>query len=588
MFKFNPILACDSYKLAHRRMYPEGTEVVYSNFTPRSNKYFNAPEHWKGDSVVVFGLTGLIKEMVDAFQEGFFDRPIEEVVTEYKEAVAPFCGVNSEDVDADHICNLHKLGYLPLLIKALHEGTLCPMKVPMLTVRNTQPIGYSKTEFAWVTNYLETWLSTEGWKPCTSATIAYTMRKILNSWAEETGAPKEFVQWQGHDFSMRGMSGVHDAARTGAGHLLSFVGSDTIVAAQYLKQYYSAEGLVAGSVPASEHSVMTMGGLEGEFEILDRVLFDVHPTGIVSVVSDSYDFWRVMSEYITTRRERILARTPNAMGMARCVFRPDSGSPEDVLCGVEIEDITAYNFEEARERMQEALAEDLRSRTPRGKLGDIEESGYFRYSGQVYFAEIKVEWNCEDISRHDLTYCYIEDVALTSCEAVYLTAEQKGAVECLWDVFGGTITENGYKVLHERVGLIYGDSITLERADEICRRLAAKGFASTNWVAGVGSYSYQMVSRDTFGMAMKATYGVVNGKPRAIFKAPKTDPGKNSAKGLLCVTRGEDGKLKLEDNVTPEKESTGELRPVFCDGKFYQGWLDSNTLSEIRQRLAEQ
>ena len=583
MFKLIPILARDAYKIAHRAMYPEGTEVVYSNFTPRSNKYFNAPEHWKGDSVVVFGLTGLLKEMVESFQEGFFDRPVEEILAEYKEEAAPFCGLSPEEVDAEHIRNLHSLGYLPLLIKALPEGTLCPMQVPMMTIRNTHPIGYPKTEFAWLTNALETWLSTEGWKPCTSATIAYTMRKIFDYWAEETGAPKEFVQWQGHDFSMRGMSGLHDAARTGAGHLLSFVGSDTIVAAQYLKQYYAAEGLVAASVPASEHSVMTMGGVEGEFEILDRVLFDVHPTGIVSVVSDSYDFWAVMSEYITTRRERILARTPNAMGMAKVVFRPDSGNPVDVLCGIEVENIPMKTFADAKMWVKEALEETARESTPFGTCGPSKVAGHFRHDGTVYKATASINWN-----RHDGTYYYIDGSELTSCEAVYLTAEQKGAVECLWDVFGGTVTENGYKVLHERVGLIYGDSITLERADEICRRLAAKGFASTNWIAGVGSYSYQMVSRDTFGMAMKATYGVVNGKPRSIFKAPKTDPGKNSAKGLLCVTRGEDGKLKLEDSVTSEKENTGELKPVFCDGKFYQSWLDSNTLAEIRQRLAQQ
>lgn len=583
MFKFNPILACDSYKLAHRRMYPEGTEVVYSNFTPRSNKYFNVPEQWKGDSVVVFGLTGLIKEMVEAFNEEFFSRPLEAVMAEYCEAVAPFCGVDPWEVETAHIEALHELGYLPLLIKALPEGTLCPMKVPMLTVRNTQPDGYHKTAFAWVTNYLETWLSTEGWKPCTSATTAYTMRKVLNHWAEETGAPEGFVQWQGHDFSMRGMSGIHDAARSGAGHLLSFTGSDTILAAEYLKQYYAAEGLVAGSVPASEHSVMTMGGVDGEFEILDRVLFDVHPSGIVSVVSDSYDFWAVMSEYIATRRERILARTPNSLGMAKCVLRPDSGNPVEVLCGIEIEEVEAYTFDDAKLWMREALEEQVREATPHGEPGASTKTGYFRYEGAVYEATAYIEWN-----RHDRQYYYIDGSELSSCNPAILTPEQKGAVECLWDVFGGTLTEKGYKVLHERIGLIYGDSITIERADEICRRLAAKGFASTNCVFGVGSYTYQMVSRDTFGMAMKATYGVVKGEPRSIFKAPKTDPGKHSAKGLLCVVKDESGKLKLLDDVAPEQEKTGELKVVFKDGAINQEWLKENTLAMIRQRLAEQ
>lgn len=548
MFKFNPILACDSYKLAHRRMYPEDTEVVYSNFTPRSNKYFNAPKYWSNNSIVVFGLTGLLKEMVESFKEGLFDRPLEDVLAEYREAVAPFCGVSSEEVEVEHLVELHNLGYLPIKVKALPEGTLCPMQVPMLTIRN-------KPGFYWITNYLETWLSTEGWKPCTSATLAYTLRGVLDYWADTTGGAKEFVQWQGHDFSMRGMSGVHDAARTGAGHLLSFTGSDTILAAQYLSKYYSAEGLVAASVPASEHSVMTMGGTEGEFDILDRILFDVHPSGVVSVVSDSYDFWSVMTEYALSRKDRILSRTPNGLGMAKVVFRPDSGDPVKILTGYRVCSVSsAKNLVEMMEANQEGY-----------------EAVFDQKTKQYYtFEEVDNGWTTE-----------FDVFPLSQAEAL-------GAVQCLWNIFGGTTTEKGFRVLHERVGLIYGDSITVDRANDICKRLADKGFASTNCVFGVGSYSYQMVSRDTFGLAMKATYGIVNGEGREIFKSPKTDPGKKSAKGLLRVVKESSGKLVLEDQQTPESEETGELRLVYDNGEFDKEWLASNTLNEIRSRLASQ
>lgn len=545
MFKFNPILACDSYKLAHRRMYPEGTEVVYSNFTPRSNKYFNAPKNWSNNSIVVFGLTGLLKEMVESFKEGFFDRPLDDVLAEYREAIAPFCGVSPEEVEVDHLVELHNLGYLPIKVKALPEGTLCPMQVPMLTIRN-------KRGFYWITNYLETWLSTEGWKPCTSATLAYTLRGVLDYWADTTGGAKEFVQWQGHDFSMRGMSGVHDAARTGAGHLLSFTGSDTILAAQYLSKYYSAEGLVAASVPASEHSVMTMGGTEGEFDILDRILFDVHPSGVVSVVSDSYDFWSVMTEYALSRKDRILSRTPNSLGMAKVVFRPDSGDPVKILTGYKVCSVSSTkNLEEMMRANQEGY-----------------EAVFDQKTKQYYtFEEVDTGWTTE-----------FDVFPLSQAEAL-------GAVQCLWNIFGGTTTEKGFRVLHERVGLIYGDSITVDRASNICKRLADNGFASTNCVFGVGSYSYQMVSRDTFGLAMKATYGVVNGEGREIFKSPKTDPGKKSAKGLLRVVKESSGKLVLEDQQTPESEETGELRLVYDNGEFDKEWLESNTLANIRSRL---
>lgn len=98
-------------------------------------------------------------------------------------------------------------------------------------------------------------------------------------------------------------------------------------------------------------------------------------------------------------------------------------------------------------------------------------------------------------------------------------------MECLWQIFGGTTTDKGFKVLNERVGLIYGDSITLERASNILQQLEAKGFASNNVVFGIGSYTYNYLTRDTFGFAVKATWGQVNGQARELFKDPITDSG---------------------------------------------------------------
>jgi nicotinamide phosphoribosyltransferase len=157
-------------------------------------------------------------------------------------------------------------------------------------------------------------------------------------------------------------------------------------------------------------------------------------------------------------------------------------------------------------------------------------------------------------------------------------AQRKGAYELLWDTFGGKVNDYGYRELDSHVGLIYGDSITLERQHQILSRLAMKDFSASNLVLGIGSYTYEYVTRDTFGFAMKATYGVVNGEPRDIFKSPKTDSGfKKSAKGLLKVVLDE-GKYMLIDNCTPEEEETGELKEVFVDGKL----LHQCSLQQIR------
>ena len=164
-----------------------------------------------------------------------------------------------------------------------------------------------------------------------------------------------------------------------------------------------------------------------------------------------------------------------------------------------------------------------------------------------------------------------------------LTTEEKGVIELLWDVFGGTVNEQGYKVLDPHIGAIYGDSITIERADEICRRLEAKGFASTNVVLGIGSFTYQFNTRDTFGFAMKATYCEINGEGKEIFKDPITDDGtKKSATGLLSVTRDEySGDYMLMDRVDWQTSRGGELKTIYRDGKFE----NTTTLSEIRENL---
>lgn len=483
--KTNPFLLTDYYKVGHVFQYPEKTELVYSNLTPRKSRIKGVEE------MVFFGMQYFVKEyLFTYFNENFFQQPKEKVMADYKRRIVTSLGAHLPSYD--HLSALHELGYLPVEIKAIPEGSKVPMRVPCLTIVNTKP------QFYWLTNFLETLLSAVIWQPCTSATIAHTYRKLLNRYAEETGMPMDFVQWQGHDFSFRGMSSLETAVLSAMGHLLSFAGTDTIPAIDALEQYYNANAdveLIGGSVAATEHSVMCSGSKDGELETFKRLVTEVYPTGIVSIVSDTWDLWKVCTEYLPALKETILNRD------GKVVIRPDSGDPVKIICG-----------------------------DPVGKT----------------------------------------------------EAERKGVVELLWDVFGGTITDKGFKLLDLHIGAIYGDSINIERATLICEGLKAKGFA-TQVVFGIGSYTYQYNTRDTFGTAMKATYVVIDGEGREIFKNPVTDDGtKKSATGLLQVKK-ENGSYVLIDKVSWEEEQQSELKTVFKDGKLVKEY----SLQEIRTKLNE-
>lgn len=245
-----------------------------------------------------------------------------------------------------------------------------------------------------------------------------------------------------------------------------------------------------------------------------RYLMKQFPTGILSVVSDTFNLWDVCKPdgILAYLKEEILNRD------GKITIRPDSGDPVDIICGT-----------------------------------------------------------CETFGEGTIP-------------------KRKGVIELLWDTFGGTVNKQGYKVLDPHIGAIYGDSITIDRAEEICKRLEAKGFASTNIVLGIGSFTYQFNTRDTFGFAMKATYVEIT-KPtfgelldqclntetegREIFKDPITDDGtKKSAKGLLSVLN--DGvDYYLVDQVSWEQEKEGCLQTIFKDGEFF----NTTTLTEIRKRL---
>ena len=534
----------DSYKLGHPDQYPPGITVVYNNFTPRSDKLFNVPLEYKDGKVVWAGFQEFLFHMVDLWDRTFFSQPKEVVVAEFAELVAPFCGPNG--YDTSRIEALHDLGFLPLEIKIIPEGSVTDIGVPVMTIANTRP------NFFWLPNSIETWVSTELWKAVTSATMARVYSRILNKYTALTVDVPALKPWQAHDFSVRGMSGIRDAARSGFGHLLSSLGTDNVPAVKLARDAYNGKfTFVGGSVPATEHAVMCAGGEDSELETFSRLL-DTYPSGVVSIVSDTWDFWNVITNIAAQLKDKIMNRIPDQFGLAKVVFRPDSGDPVKIICGYRIKEV------EAMEPSTTFTFRDFEvAKFPDGKYFKVWDS-----------TKTEDGYELEEISE----------------------AEAEGAVRTLAKIFGVDKNSAGFKTLNQRVGLIYGDSITPARAEEILSKLMYMGFAADNVVFGVGSFTYQYATRDTLGFAVKSTYVVRDGEGRAIFKEPVTDSGtKVSARGLLRVEKEKDPlsttgfKYVLYQNQTPEEEKKGELKTAFIDGDI--PFVES--IDTIRQRASE-
>lgn len=501
-FYKNPMLLTDGYKIGHAIQYPKGTQYVYATWVPRSNQYFKA-----ADKAVFFGLQYFVKEyLIKRFNEDFFQQDIEMIVRDWNIFLDSYLGTHENCLGEEHIRALHKLGYLPIRIKALDEGTLSPvghnqqMGIPQLSIVNTNP------EFFWLPNYLESIMSSSLFLPATSATSAYLYKKELVRHARKTGYLNNLDElgFSIHDFSMRGMALSEAALVSGMGHLAVFNGSETLSAIPGVKEYYNsdyAKELIAGTVAATEHSVMSAAMSEGftseiEKENYIRLLTEVYPNApFLSIVSDTRDFKDVVYNILPSIKDIIMTRP------GRLVVRPDSGDPVDIICG------------------------DPKS-----------EDEFYR----------------------------------------------KGTYESLWDTFGGTVNERGFKVLDNHVGIIYGDAITLARQKEIYRRLEEKGFAATNLVLGVGSFTYQYISRDTLGYALKTSAVMINGDWKVVYKEPKTAGqtiNKNSYRGFVKVFYDK-GEMVAIDGV-PFEEEGGLLTTVFEDGKI----VKEVTLSEIRNRI---
>lgn len=483
----DPLLLTDFYKTIHHMCYAPGLTKLVSYWTPRMSRKENM------DKVVMFGLQSFIKKyMIEYFNDNFFNIPKEEILNEYKRVISNTMGAIA--ADTTHIEKLHDLGYLPIQIKAVQEGTRVNIKTPMIEITNTHE------EFAWLVNYLETFMSCNIWQPMTSATIAYRYREIIEKYFDLTVENGAVTKACG-DFSMRGFSSIESAQTSSAGHLLSFTGTATISSILYLEKYYNCNignEIVGLGTPSTEHSVMCTYGTD-ELKAYKRLITEVFPSGVLSIVSDTYDYWNLITNILPILKEDILNRD------GKIVIRGDSGDPVKIICG--------------------------------------------------------------------------------DSEAPIDSPAFKGTVELLWDIFGGEINSKGYKVLNSHIGTIYGDSITVERCEEICKMLTEKGFAVSNCTFGIGSYTYQYNTRDTFGFALKATHAIINGEEKFIFKDPKTDTGnfKKSQKGMCYVYKEDDDILYKDELTIKEQEELSDnlLEIVFKDGKLIKDY----SLKEIRNKL---
>lgn len=486
--KINPMLLIDFYKAVHAEMLPKGITKSVSYFTPRMSRI----KRW--DKVVMFGLQGFIKTyLIDYFNEEFFGRPFDEVIEDYKRIMDNALG--SEAYKIEKVEKLHHLGYLPIEIVALPEGTLVPMHVPMFGITNTHP------EFAWLPQSLESLISAESWHPMIAATVGYTYRQIVNEYYDKTcddNIPRARALGA---FDFRGEESVESAVKAGAGWCLSFLNTATVPTIPYLEANYDCDCTkepVAFGSPSTEHSVMCSNyAIDGdEITLLRRLLTEIYPNTSFSAVLDSYDYWNIIDNVLPELEPEIKAHN------GCMLMRGDSGDCVEV--------VTKTVFK-------------------------------------------------------------------------------------MWDQFGGTINSKGYKVLDPHVKAIYGDSITVQRCEEVYRILEENGFACSNVALGVGSFSMQCIeedgvlkpfTRDTFSSCIKATYCEIEGKPYPIFKDPKDGGFKTSQKGCCAVFKDDNCELSYKDEYTWEEvcgNPKNELISVFKDGKL----TVSKTLSEIRAVLHE-
>lgn len=586
---FNTLLKTDFYKCCHMNQYDDNITHFTSYLTPRSSRFSNI------DKMVFFGLSGFInKYLIEDFNNTFFNRDFSEIEDEFKEVLKEGLSYTDDLINLTiaKVKKLHNLGYLPIEINALPEGTVCPMQVPVIEIRSTHK------ELAWVAQVIESLLSCSIWHPCISATIAYEYAKIAKAAYKETVDDSVSYMTAMCDFSMRGQEAYESAVAGGAAFLTSFYNCSTVESRDYIKRNYNDVNAVKiNGLTSTEHSVMCSDFAihdGSEVEIYKRLLTEVYSNTNFSAVMDSKDFWNVVTNILPSLRDEIEAHN-GFLGV-----RHDSDEPVHALCGIQRIKINDYGYPFGLEDdmdFQDYIYEFMNDCWPKWETKPFEVYFHYyqrpseeRYDGKVFegvYRIIPIEFEFGDRG--------FEVVKLRDT----MTWEDKGMVQALYELFGGYTNEKGYKVINPKIKAVYGDSITIPRAKEIYRRLKENGFAANNVSLGVGSFSMQCLeengvlkpfTRDSFSIAVKATYCTYvneNGEEVEIpiFKNPKGCEGKKSLKGLCRVVE-DNGNIDVIQGL--DKVGYSYLKNKSLMVKYFiNGIGTSYSFNDIRERLEE-
>ena len=581
---YSSILKTDFYKVTHMQQYNTGITHFTSYLTPRGSRFKNI------DKMVVFGIANFVNEILyKDFNENFFGKHWLDIYEDLIEVLHDGLHYSLPTIKETElkIKNLHKLGYLPIELNGLPEGTFCPMGVPAIEIRSTHP------DFAWVAQSIESILSCEFWHPAISATMALEYKKIAKAAYDKTVDDDISHMTAMCDFSMRGQESYDSAVASGAAFLTSFYNCSTIESRRYIRENYNdAKPERVNGLTSTEHSVMCSDyAICGdERETFKRLLTEVYPNTSFAAVSDSYDFWNVVTNILPSLREEIEAHN-GFIGI-----RHDSDEPVHALCGIKSINLNKIlcgepevnNFEDFESLVYEIVNDDLH-------FDEVEEV-YFEYK----FKDITYK-GVFDIIPYVESYDH-KGREWIAYETTFLreerTPEDKGMVESLYELFGGYTNSKGYKVMNPKLKAVYGDSITIPRAKEIYKRLEEKGFAANNVSLGVGSFSMECLeedgvlkpfTRDSFSIAVKATYCIYNdnGEEKEIFiyKDPKGCSGKKSLKGLCRVVENYK-EIKVVQELNQQQYDALKPASLFVN-YFKDGTVNKYSFKDIRSRMED-
>jgi nicotinic acid phosphoribosyltransferase len=592
MTKYNPLLLIDFYKACHAEQYPEGLTRMVSYYTPRMSRLSDI------DEVTMFGLQGFIREyLIEGFNDNFFNRPEEEVMAEYERIMTYTLGKDACDVEK--IRKLHKLGYLPIGIAAIPEGMRTKVGVPQIEIWNSHP------DFVWVVNTIETMLSCSMWHTQVAAEVGRRYRKVVDKWVERTCDSTVNPRKMIGDFSMRGQHSVESAIKASAAWLLSFDNTATVPAIMWLENNYNCDctkETVGFGAISTEHSVMCSNyAVDGdEITQIKRLLTEIYPNHSFSMVSDSYDYWRLVTELLPQCKDEILAHNGTLS------IRGDSGNPVEILAGKDIMWYQPYDEEESEQLFNDTgYTSDWLETYCRDNEIEEDIHKYIHFNNKFYSVTICPEYSRERGGYTDNNYYFVEGYSCAWTE-IEPNAELLGTVWALDQIVGHTINSKGYKVLNPKLKAIYGDSIIPDYADEVYRRLEAQGYAANNVIMGAGSMSMMALvgrdadtnslvfagkcngtncgpyTRDTFGIAVKATYAEdKDGNPIMIYKQPKALSWKKSQKG--CCEVALDGQSYTDGHTWKGRDDSFNnlLRFVFGNGEFYKEY----SLEQVKENM---